>query len=47
MKTEEEIREKLEKLYALRNMDKWRDDYMFQHTAEIKIELLEWVLNNK
>lgn len=46
MKTENEIREKLNELYALRDTDKYRCDYNVENAVEHKIGMLEWVLNN-
>ena len=47
MKTEKEIRARLEKLYAMRNTDNYRCDYMYENAVEIRIEMLEWVLNTQ
>jgi hypothetical protein len=44
MKTEKEIREKLEELKALRDTDNYRCDYLYENAVELKIEVLEWVL---
>lgn len=44
MKTEKEIREKLEELYALRDTDNYRCDYDYENAVELKIDMLEWVL---
>lgn len=45
MKTEKEIREKLEELKALRNTDNYRCDYDVENAVEHSINVLEWVLN--
>ena len=45
MRTEKEIREKLEELKALRNTDDYRCDYDIENAVEHKIGMLEWVLN--
>lgn len=44
MRTEKEIREKLEELKALRDTDNYRCDYLYENAVELKIEMLEWVL---
>ena len=46
MKTEKEIREKLNELYALRETDDYRCDLIIECAVEHKISMLEWVLNN-
>ena len=46
MKTENEIREKLNELYALRDTDNYRCDYNVENAVEHKIGMLEWVLKN-
>jgi hypothetical protein len=46
MKTEKEIREKLDELYALRDTDDYRCDYDIENAVEHKIGMLEWVLKN-
>lgn len=45
MRTEKEIREKLEELKALRNTDNYRCDYDVENAVELKIDMLQWVLN--
>jgi hypothetical protein len=44
MRTENEIREKLEELKALRNTDNYRCDYDYENAVELKIDMLNWVL---
>ncbi|MBR5604266.1 MAG: hypothetical protein IKW51_08705 [Bacteroidales bacterium] len=46
MKTEKEIREKLNELYALRETDNYRCDFGIERAVEHKISMLEWVLKN-
>lgn len=46
MKTEKEIREKLNELYALRYTDDYHCDYDVENAVEHKIGMLEWVLKN-
>lgn len=45
MRTEKEIREKLEELKALRNTDNYNCDYDYENAVELKIDMLQWVLN--
>lgn len=44
MRTEKEIREKLEELKALRDTDNYHCDYLYENAVELKISMLEWVL---
>ena len=44
MRTEKEIREKLEELKALRNTSNYLCDYDYENAVEIRIEMLEFVL---
>jgi len=45
MRTEKEIHEKLEELKALRDTDNYRCDYDYENAVELKIDMLQWVLN--
>ena len=47
MRTEKEIREQLEKLYALRNTNNYLCDYEYENAVEIRIEMLECVLGKR
>ena len=44
MRTEKEIREKMEELKALRNTSNYLCDYDYENAVEIRIEMLEFVL---